>query len=211
MIVGMLCSWIEAARLSQNATDHVLKAGATTPIEAPAKVNWLYLPTMLRPSMYLMVGSGKRGSMQVSSIASYLPSAAKASGGNAAIRPAPAATCRKRLRSNRLARRSAQQLQRELAAAGFSAIHPGEVWSLSPGDRRWIERDGGTLIAFEVGSEPPARAGFRVVATHTDSPNLRLRPLPDVTAHGYRQVAVEPFARLARGIHPDVEVIPGVR
>src|SRR3569832_488283 len=111
MTFGMLCSWIEAARLSQNATCQVLNAGATTPSEAPAKVNWLYLPIICRPSLFLLVGSGKRGSMQVSSIASYLPSAAKASGENAAIRPAPAATCRKRLRSNRLARRSAQQLQ----------------------------------------------------------------------------------------------------
>ncbi len=83
-----------------------------------------------------------------------------------------------------------------LAAAGFAAIERGEVWSLGPGDRRWVERDGGTLLAFEVGSEPPARAGFRIVAAHTDSPNLRLRPLPDVSAHGYRQVAVEPYGGL---------------
>jgi aspartyl aminopeptidase len=82
---------------------------------------------------------------------------------------------------------------RRLEAAGFRAIDPAEVWSLGPGDRRFLERDGGTLIALEVGSEPPARGGFRVVATHTDSPNLRLRPLPDVSAHGYRQVAVEPY------------------
>jgi hypothetical protein len=58
---GMWCNCIDAARLSQNATAQVLKAGATTPIEAPAKVNWLYLPTMRRLSMYLMVSSGKRG------------------------------------------------------------------------------------------------------------------------------------------------------
>src|SRR3569623_980724 len=111
MTFGMLGSGIDAARLSQNATDHVLNAGAPTPIDAPAKVNWLYLPTKCRPSMFLMVGSGKRGSMQVSSIASYLPAAAKASGEKAATSPAPAATCRKRLRSKRLDRRSAQQLQ----------------------------------------------------------------------------------------------------
>ena len=80
-----------------------------------------------------------------------------------------------------------------LERAGFRPVHPSEVWSLEPGDRRFLERDGGTLIAFEAGSDPPARAGFRVVATHTDSPNLRLRPLPDVSAHGYRQVAVEPY------------------
>src|SRR6185312_5281336 len=131
MTFGMLCSWIDAARLSQNATDHVLNAGATTPIEAPAKVNWLYLPTICRPSMYLMVGSGKRGSMQVSSIASYLPSAAKASGENAAISPAPAATCRKRRRSNRLLRRSAQQLQ-PCACRVMSVIVAPRDWCCIP-------------------------------------------------------------------------------
>ena len=33
----------------------VLNAGATTPIDAPAKVNWLYFPVMCRRSMYLMM------------------------------------------------------------------------------------------------------------------------------------------------------------
>jgi aspartyl aminopeptidase len=48
-------------------------------------------------------------------------------------------------------------------------------------------------VAFEVGSSSPAQGGFRVVGAHTDSPNLRVKPRPDVDAHGYRQLGVEPY------------------
>jgi aspartyl aminopeptidase len=81
---------------------------------------------------------------------------------------------------------------RRLDGAGFARLDASEVWTLSPGDRRYAVR-GGSLVAFEVGSEPPARAGFRAIGAHTDSPNLRLKPRPDVVAHGYRQLAVEPY------------------
>ncbi len=50
---------------------------------------------------------------------------------------------------------------------------------------------GGAIIAWYVpeGAEP--HTPFRIVGAHTDSPNLRVKPLPDSGAHGWRQVAVE--------------------
>jgi aspartyl aminopeptidase len=54
-------------------------------------------------------------------------------------------------------------------------------------------RGEGSLVAFEVGSVAPAEAGFRIVGAHTDSPNLRLKPRPDLAPHGYRQLGVEPY------------------
>jgi aspartyl aminopeptidase len=80
-----------------------------------------------------------------------------------------------------------------LEAAGFERLDETDVWSLSRGDRRYVVRAGGSLAAFEVGSDPVAEAGFRVVGAHTDSPNLRIKPSPDVSAKGYRQLAVEPY------------------
>ncbi|MEZ4215670.1 MAG: M18 family aminopeptidase [Myxococcota bacterium] len=80
-----------------------------------------------------------------------------------------------------------------LRAEGYERLSENEVWDLGPGDRRYLERNEGTLVAFEVGVQAPSRAGFRIVGAHTDSPNLRLKPLPDVSAHGYQQVAVEPY------------------
>jgi aspartyl aminopeptidase len=80
-----------------------------------------------------------------------------------------------------------------LEAAGFDRLDEADVWSLSPGDRRYVVRAGGSLAAFEVGANPVAEAGFRVLGAHTDSPNLRIKPSPDVAAKGYRQLAVEPY------------------
>jgi aspartyl aminopeptidase len=56
-----------------------------------------------------------------------------------------------------------------------------------------VVRDEGTLVAFEVGSLVPAEGGFRVIGAHSDSPNLRLKPRPDVVSQGYRELAVEPY------------------
>ncbi len=85
---------------------------------------------------------------------------------------------------------------RRLEAGGFRACGEDEVWDLSPGDRRFAVRSGGSLIAFELGSESPAGGGFRIVGAHTDSPNLRVKPRADVSAHGYRQIAVETYGGL---------------
>jgi len=80
-----------------------------------------------------------------------------------------------------------------LDAAGYRQAPEGDVWDLSPGDRRYVVRGQGSLVAFEVGAVSPAEGGFHVVGAHTDSPNLRLKPCPDRTPHGYRQLGVEPY------------------
>lgn len=80
-----------------------------------------------------------------------------------------------------------------LRAAGFRAICEGEVWSLAPGDRRYMVRHEGSLVAFQIGEISPAEGGFRIIGAHTDSPNLRVKPRPDVDANGYRQLGVEPY------------------
>ncbi len=82
---------------------------------------------------------------------------------------------------------------RRLSAAEFIPIHESEQWAFAPGDRRLVIRNDGSLIAVQFGSVSPAEAGFRVIGAHTDSPNLRLKPLADVDRHGYRQLAVEPY------------------
>lgn len=78
-----------------------------------------------------------------------------------------------------------------LEAAGFSALREDARWSLAPGDRRYVVRNGSTILAFVVGSRGPADAGFAIIGAHTDSPNLRVKPNADLLAQGYREVGVE--------------------
>jgi len=80
-----------------------------------------------------------------------------------------------------------------LAAAGFRALDEAELWELAPGDARYAVRGGGSLLAFVVGERSPADAGFHWIGAHTDSPNLRVKPLADLSREGVQQLAMEPY------------------
>jgi aspartyl aminopeptidase len=82
---------------------------------------------------------------------------------------------------------------RRLSGAGFRPLEVANTWELGAGDRRYAVRDGGSLVAFEVGQVAAAESGFRWIGAHTDSPNLRLKPRPDDTSHGYRRLGVETY------------------
>lgn len=82
---------------------------------------------------------------------------------------------------------------RLLEACGFVEADEREPWRFEPGAQVFVVRGGGTLVAFRVGTHPPAEAGFLILGAHTDSPNLRLKPAPDVQAHGYWQWGVEVY------------------
>jgi aspartyl aminopeptidase len=88
---------------------------------------------------------------------------------------------------------AASEVCSRLDAAGYQRLDESALWSLFPGDRRYVVRGGGSIAAFEVGARAPAESGFRIVGAHTDSPNLRIKPNPDVHAHGMHQLAVEPY------------------
>ncbi len=78
-----------------------------------------------------------------------------------------------------------------LEAAGFTRLREEDRWELTPGARRYVTRNGSTLIAFVVGDEAPGDAGFVMAGGHTDSPNLRLKPHAPYAKEGYRQLGVE--------------------
>lgn len=87
---------------------------------------------------------------------------------------------------------AAREVGQRLAGAGFQELDERAAWSLAPGSRAFMVR-GGTIIAFVLGQSPPWESGFILLGAHTDSPNLRLKPNPEHTSHGYRQLSVEVY------------------
>ena len=87
------------------------------------------------------------------------------------------------------------EASRRLAAAGFRPLDEGELWQLAPGDACSVVR-GGSLLAFVVGERSPAEAGFHWIGAHTDSPNLRVKPAPDLERESLQQLALEPYGSL---------------
>ncbi|MFI5529038.1 M18 family aminopeptidase [Kitasatospora sp. NPDC051853] len=76
-----------------------------------------------------------------------------------------------------------------LEKAGFRRVAETDAWDASAGGRYVVR--GGALIAWYVPEGAGPETPFRVVGTHTDSPNLRVKPVPDTGSAGWRQVAVE--------------------
>ncbi|TNF38178.1 MAG: M18 family aminopeptidase [Deltaproteobacteria bacterium] len=84
----------------------------------------------------------------------------------------------------------AAETARILDEAGFTALAEGDRWELALEGAYYLQKDG-SIVAFQVGRKAPADGGFRLVGAHTDSPNLRVKPQPDVGKAGYRQLGVE--------------------
>lgn len=80
-----------------------------------------------------------------------------------------------------------------LQAAGFIPLQETERWSLQAGGRYYTTRGGSALIAFRLGTQPLAERGYRLIAAHTDSPGLRLKPRPALAGDGLVRLAVEVY------------------
>ena len=82
-------------------------------------------------------------------------------------------------------------MQRALQEHGFNDLDPGAPWSIGGRDKALVIRNGSSLIAFRMGSAPFIESGVRMIGAHTDSPCLRIKPVPDVRRSGFHQLGVE--------------------
>ncbi len=78
-----------------------------------------------------------------------------------------------------------------LGEAGFTRLAEDATWPGEPG--RWFVVRGGSLVAWATVAGHQPHDGFRIVGAHTDSPNLRIKPHPDVVRAGVRQLGVEAY------------------
>ena len=78
-----------------------------------------------------------------------------------------------------------------LEKAGFRRVDEAERWDDSSGGKYVLR--GGAIIAWYVPASARPETPYRVVGAHTDSPNLRVKPRPDMGSAGWRQVAVEVY------------------
>ena len=85
-----------------------------------------------------------------------------------------------------------ENVARELLAAGYCELFESEGFSLEPGGRYFVRRNGSSLIAFRLPSETDF-PGFMLMAAHSDSPCFKLKASPTVTAGPYAQLRVEKY------------------
>ena len=79
-----------------------------------------------------------------------------------------------------------------LATQGFVQLNEGDSWQLEPG-KYFVTRNDSSIIAFVLGTESIEKTGLRLVGAHTDSPCLKVKPVPEKNNNGYHQLGVEVY------------------
>ena len=79
-----------------------------------------------------------------------------------------------------------------LLGQGFTRLEETEAWRHSPG-RYFVTRNESSIVAFVIGTNPLPETGIRLTGAHTDSPCLKVKPIPDIRSQGYQQLGVEVY------------------
>ncbi|KAK7049600.1 hypothetical protein VNI00_005631 [Paramarasmius palmivorus] len=82
-----------------------------------------------------------------------------------------------------------------LDRAGFQKLREADAWDkeLRSGGKYYFTRNQSCLIAFTLPQQWKPGTGISIVATHVDSPNLRVRPISKREKVGYLQVSIETY------------------
>ncbi|KAF8815788.1 aspartyl aminopeptidase [Phlegmacium glaucopus] len=82
-----------------------------------------------------------------------------------------------------------------LEKAGFLKIRETDGWEkvVKPGGKYYYTRNQAALIAFTLPQNWQHGSGLSIVATHVDSPNLRIKPISKRSKSEYLQVGVETY------------------
>ncbi|XP_071721720.1 probable aspartyl aminopeptidase [Rutidosis leptorrhynchoides] len=85
------------------------------------------------------------------------------------------------------------EAKRQLITSGFQYLNENDEWDLKPGGRYFFTRNMSCLVAFSIGEKYNVGNGFHIIAAHTDSPCLKLKPKSASTKSGYLMVNVQTY------------------
>lgn len=82
--------------------------------------------------------------------------------------------------------------RKRLLEAGYEQLLESEHWDVRPGGKYFVTRNGSAIIAFRIPEK--ASRGFMLMASHSDSPMLKIKENPEIAVEGaYQKLNVEVY------------------
>ena len=78
-----------------------------------------------------------------------------------------------------------------LEGEGYRPLRETEEWTLEPGGRYYVQRNGSSLIAFRLPHGRPA--GFMMTAAHGDSPSFKIKENAELPGESDTRLSVEGY------------------
>ena len=60
-----------------------------------------------------------------------------------------------------------------------------ETWNLTPGNDYFVTRNGSSIIAFSIPESVVLQNGFRIIASHSDSPSFKIKENPEMAVEDH--------------------------
>jgi aspartyl aminopeptidase len=86
---------------------------------------------------------------------------------------------------------AAGNIEKVLLDKGFVKLEETEPWKLAPGKKYYVIRNQSAVFAFVLGKKKPHQTGFKISASHLDSPGLKIKCGGDKTERNNTKLAVE--------------------
>ncbi|MCI5839256.1 MAG: M18 family aminopeptidase [Peptoniphilaceae bacterium] len=80
---------------------------------------------------------------------------------------------------------------KRLEKANFIHLKENERWKLKKNEKYFLTRDNRSIIAFTTGND--LKEGFRIIASHSDSPTFKVKRNPEIIEDGFLKLNVESY------------------
>ena len=85
----------------------------------------------------------------------------------------------------------AEETRQRLLAAGYEQLLESSAWQIRPGGKYFVLRNGSAIAAFRIPAKAPG--GFMIMASHADSPILKIKENPDIRENDYTRLNIEVY------------------
>ncbi len=89
-----------------------------------------------------------------------------------------------------------QNVKTILLENGYIELNSEEGFKLKQGNKYFVIREDGALIAFNIGKKVNKKTNFNIIASHADSPCFKLKEEFDGYDNEYNKLLVEPYGGL---------------
>ncbi len=72
-----------------------------------------------------------------------------------------------------------------LIAHGFTELTEDQTWDLKAGCDYFVTRNGSSIIAFSIPETTLLQNGFRIIASHSDSPSFKIKENPEMAVEDH--------------------------
>ena len=96
-----------------------------------------------------------------------------------------------------------EMMKKRFGENGFTELKEDEHWELVNGGKYFVTRNHSAVIAFTV---PEASSDvFHIIASHSDSPSLKIKENPEMVENGYVKLNVEKYGEANSGYKYNVQ------